>query len=132
MKLVSMEVVGMDGYTYTVKKKVKYALVTKMSPSRRAASLIQYVIRVKDPLEPDYVRIPPYPVPLTWAKSVEPFSLAPPLSPLPPGATYITTNVAEYDLLSLGKTFVGVLLDVPWRTPRLDGPGRIDASQLVR
>lgn len=26
MKLVSMEVVGMDGYTYTVKKKVKYAL----------------------------------------------------------------------------------------------------------
>eukprot|EP01122_Echinamoeba_exundans_P000575 TRINITY_DN10500_c0_g1_i1.p1 TRINITY_DN10500_c0_g1~~TRINITY_DN10500_c0_g1_i1.p1 ORF type:complete len:478 (+),score=101.41 TRINITY_DN10500_c0_g1_i1:107-1435(+) len=107
MKLVSMEVVGMDGYTYTVKKKVK----------------------LKDPLEPDYVRIPPFPVPLTWAKSVEPFALAP--SEAPAGSHYVETNIVDFDLLSFGKTFVGVLLDVPWKTPRLNGPGRVTAAELV-
>jgi hypothetical protein len=86
--------------------------------------------RLKDPLEPDYVRIPPFPVPLTWARSVEPFSLAPSVDPT--GSHYVETNIVDFDLLSFGKAFVGVLLDVPWKTPRLDGPGRVTAAQLVR
>lgn len=81
-------------------------------------------------MEPDYVRIPPFPVPLTWARSVEPFSLAP--AEAPPGSQYIETNIVDFDLSTLGKTFVGVLLDVPWKTPRLDSPGRVVAADLVR
>lgn len=85
--------------------------------------------RVKDPLEPDYIRVPPLPLPTTWCRTVEPFSLVP--ATPPPGSHYYECNIVDFDLLSLGRTFVGILLDVPWRTSVCDGPGRVDASQLA-
>lgn len=80
-------------------------------------------------MEPDYIRVPPLPLPTTWCRTVEPFSLAP--TTPPPGSHYFECDVVDVDLLSLGRTFVGVLLDIPWRTSVNDGSGRVDASQLA-
>jgi hypothetical protein len=86
---------------------------------------------VNDPLEPVYVRVPPLPLPLTWARTIQPYSI-PDLEP--PGSTYIETEtVTKFDLQSLGKQFIGALIDAPWILPNMtDTHHRVVAEDVVR
>jgi len=120
-----MEVTGDDGYIYTIKKKLKFV----PSSLRASTSLLTFLPRSVDPLEPVYVRIPAYPMPLTWARNVKPFTL--PFIQDPPGSQYIETDVLSFDLESLNRNFVGVIIDAPWRLPNRDGPGYVTAADLV-
>jgi N6-adenosine-specific RNA methylase IME4 len=91
-KMISMEVVGADGYTYTIKKKV-----TKV-----------------DPFEPAYMRIPSVPIPPSWARTIAPWNPV----PNPIASTYIETDIMEYDFTTLNKQYMGALIDVPWLLPK--------------
>lgn len=51
-RLVACEISGEDGYVYSVKKKARQV----------------------DPNAPVYIRIPPTPIPPTWAKIVKPYA----------------------------------------------------------
>jgi len=103
-----IEVTGADGYVYTVKKRVRQI----------------------DPNEPSFVKIPPLPVPISWAKMIKPYVKSP---PTPPGS-----NNMEIDILTeLPKQvnitdYLGVLIDPPWKVGNKTGKGYIDARDLEK
>jgi len=91
-ELVSCEVTSEDGYVYTFKKKVRYV----------------------DPNMPIYVRIPPLPVPMSWAKTILPFST---VESQPSKKWYIESqNVKTMILDKVFQTkFLAALIDPPWK-----------------
>ena len=98
-----MEIAGDDGYVYTVKKKVRYTNFPR----------IFHLFSSKiDPNEPDFIRIPPMPMPLSWAKTIAPYQ--PPFKAK--GSSYYECDILKSDLIGLVKPnkFIGMLIDLPW------------------
>eukprot|EP01087_Luapelamoeba_hula_P005433 TRINITY_DN1551_c0_g2_i2.p1 TRINITY_DN1551_c0_g2~~TRINITY_DN1551_c0_g2_i2.p1 ORF type:complete len:371 (-),score=103.59 TRINITY_DN1551_c0_g2_i2:1061-2173(-) len=94
-KMVSCEVVGTDGRMYRIKKKA----------------------RMINPLTPVYTRVPPTPIPLSWAKRVKRLPTSVDLENNKLGSLNISVrDIIRMDLDSYGP-FQGILMDPPWQLP---------------
>jgi len=103
-KFISCEVTGEDGFLYTVRKKVKNV----------------------DPNLPVYTRIPPDPIPLSWAQRVVPFAgISNPTAQHGSKAHWFTSlpELVATDLAKFG-CFQGILMDPPWQLP--NEPRQVD------
>ena len=96
-KFISCEVTGEDGFVYTVRKKVKNV----------------------DPNLPVYTRIPPDPIPLSWALRVQPFAGLPTPGEQHGSKERLFSSLTEMLLTDLAKLgcFQGILMDPPWQLP---------------
>jgi len=100
-----IEVTTEEGYVYTIKKKV----------------------RIVDPLMPVFTRIPPEPIPLSWAKNIANYEQLEGTASIV-GSKHIETDVVTFDFRTLiakdvseigGKSmlpihFQAILMDPPW------------------
>lgn len=96
-KFISCEVTGEDGFLYTVRKKVKNV----------------------DPNLPVYTRIPPAPIPLSWARRIQPFVDPRTVIDQPGTKVQLYPSLPELlsaDFAKLGS-FQGILMDPPWQLP---------------
>lgn len=73
--------------------------------------------RQVDPCAPQFIRLPPQiPMNRKMARVISPFTGYNEY-PFVPDSLYIETDICSFDLESLGRKFVGVLMDVPWLLP---------------
>jgi N6-adenosine-specific RNA methylase IME4 len=93
-KTISMEVTDANGFTYTLRKK----------------------IRVLNPLAPVYIRVPSAPIPRSWGPPIAPYQYISEETS-PPGSLYIETDIISVDLTTLKKKFLAALIDFPWKVP---------------
>jgi len=86
-----------------------------------------------DPTQPEYTRIPPFPIPRAWAKTIQPYEK--PESEPPVGSRYIEEDILKMDLLSVcGQQFVAILMDPPWQLPPPEPscPAKISPAQFLK
>jgi len=108
-----MEVSTDEGFTFTVRKKIRFI----------------------DPLETTFTRIPPLPTPLSWAKTIEPYTErdAEGLLPKPANATYFEEDILKYDLKNLkNNNFIAILMDPPWKIKGREGSQYVTCAQLEK
>jgi hypothetical protein len=73
-------------------------------------------IKYVDPSLPTLVKIPPHPIPRTWAHLIRPYE--PPVMAPCEKATFIETDdIFSVDLEALGGEFEGIYMDPPWVIP---------------
>lgn len=78
---------------------------------------IKRKIRLIDPHETIYVRIPPHPIPRSWAKTIQPYSEPPAIVE---GSVYKEVpEILNFDLRSLGGDYDCILMNPPWHLHHL-------------
>ena len=82
-----------------------------------------------DPSKPRYYRIPNPPLPLSWAKIIEPMKPATEIV----GSKLIEAPVLDFDLTSLGHDFTGIYMNPPWKKFNQPlQPGQITAEDFAK
>ncbi|CAG8627340.1 6693_t:CDS:2, partial [Acaulospora morrowiae] len=106
-KVMQVRLQDRNGNFFTVKKKVSNT----------------------DPSLPTYIRIPPLPMPRSWAHTI----LSSPIetSTTIPGSRYFEKDILSMDLTKLGTNFQAVYIDPPLLLPKeTPSPGKITLQQF--
>jgi len=94
-------------------------------------SVLKRKNRIVDPDEPHFTKIPPLPLPISWAKIIRPFSISSP----PSQEGYLEENILDLNLGSIfkGREILAILMDPPWElanSPKKNG--QISPSQFAK
>jgi hypothetical protein len=99
-KTISMEVTDANGFTYTLRKKIRFnhlSLSLSLSLQRLIYKCVCLKLpfcddRVLDPTAPVYIRMPQAPIPRSWGPPIAPYQYTTPETS-PPGSVYVLDSL---------------------------------------